>query len=488
MSNIPKNSIKKRKVVSDSIVLAIVEVVIRLKGLIFLPIILATIGLREYGVFVQIIVNQALIVAFSSLALGMAFFRYTSKLEDSDVISLSRDFWTVMSISTLSSIIGALIIYFISPIISEKILQGLGLKALQYSSILVVIGVFGEQLSRYIQSRRLFKLFSIYNVLYQLGPYLGLSIGLLSSHDLVIGLIGYIVIQGIVVLTLFVYVVVGIRFQAPSLTRLIKFVKYSWGLMFTFISDGLLSKVNRYFIGYFIGPSAIGIYNIIYAVASFLDMFTVPFRKYYDVYLPMEWDLGFINKVKQQLKEGLLYYLTISIGAIAGFTFYLKTIIYYLLHKDISYIANFNLLIFTTSVGILCLGISRFYDPIIKYRELNHFKLILQLLAVLINTALNYLFIPKLALLGAALGTLISYSFVLLVQASLFRLHLNKGFYIKTLGMIIATIPIYIIYSTVKIQNAFGLFLSVTSAAIIFIILLLILRIIRIERIKSFFA
>jgi len=479
---------KKRKVISDSAVLSIVEVLIRLKGIIFLPVIIATIGLDHYGVFVQILVNQFLILSFCTLALGMAFFRYTSQFEDHDVYNLSVDFWTVISISAILSLIGAVVIYVLSPIISEQILDCLCLSSLRLSSALVIIGVFGEQLSRYIQSRRRFKLFGLYNIAYQLGPYLGFCIALLIKPDLFFGLQFYIGVQFVAVISLFIIVLRTIRFCLPSLSRLIKFIRYSWGLMFSWISGGLLSKINRYFIGYFLNPAAIGIYNIIYAVASFLDMYTVPFRKYFDVYLPKEWDSGHITKVKGQLKEGLLYYLIISVGTLVGLTLYLKPTIFFLLQKDVSYIPNFELLVFFIGIGLLCLGISRFYDPIIKFKEVNHLKLGILVVAVIVNAGLNYFFIPLYGLLGAAISTFFAYLIVLSFLGVLFRLNLKPVFFIKVTGMMIATIPIYVLYRLVEVRDILSLVLCITMGITFFLLIILFLRVINIKRLKSFFV
>lgn len=475
----------KRKIISDSISLISVEFIIRLKGLLFLPIIITTVGLKEYGIFVQIIVNQGLMVAICSLALGMSFFRFTSKFDESNITEVSRDFWTVISISSILSIFGSAIVYILSPVISKYILGGSGLIVMRYSSILIITGVFGEQLSRFMQSRKRFKLFSIYNILYQLGPYIILSVALLIRRDLLLGVLGYTIVQGIVVLGFFIGILQKISFHLPSLNRLKEFIQYSWGLMFTFVSEGLLSKIDRYFIGYFMGPLAIGIYNIIYAVVSFLDMFTVPFRKYYDVYLPAEWDNGFTSKVKQKLKEGLLYYLSLSVAFIVGVTFYLKPTIWLILNKDVSTINNFNLLVLIVSLGILCLAISRFYDPIIKFKKLNHVKLVFQVLAVLINSLVNILLIPRYGLIGAAVATLIAYFFVMIIQSSIFRIEMDKSFYLKIIRMMIATIPIYVIFSISKIQNIFGLIINVILILIIYSCLLFVMRVVDIGRIKE---
>ena len=47
----------KKKVISDSIFLISGDLIIKLKGIIFLPIIISYIGMDNYGAYVQIMVN-----------------------------------------------------------------------------------------------------------------------------------------------------------------------------------------------------------------------------------------------------------------------------------------------------------------------------------------------------------------------------------------------------------------------------------------------
>ena len=87
--------VSKKKVISDSIFLSTGDLLIRLKGIVFIPIIISSVGLANYGAFVQILINVSLIVPFCTLELGMGFYRYTSKYDETDVKKLSRDYWTV---------------------------------------------------------------------------------------------------------------------------------------------------------------------------------------------------------------------------------------------------------------------------------------------------------------------------------------------------------------------------------------------------------
>ena len=62
--------VNKKKVVTDSFFLSGLNLLSKLKGIIFLPIIVAAVGVSNYGVFQQIIINVLLIFPIFGLGLG----------------------------------------------------------------------------------------------------------------------------------------------------------------------------------------------------------------------------------------------------------------------------------------------------------------------------------------------------------------------------------------------------------------------------------
>ncbi|MHA2052908.1 MAG: oligosaccharide flippase family protein [Candidatus Hodarchaeales archaeon] len=480
--------IDKKKVISDSISLSAVEILIKLKGIIFLPIIIAFVGIDNYGAFVQILINPQIVVPFCSLALGMGFYRYTSQYEDKEIDDLSRDFWTVFFISLFLSIIGAAVLYLASPLISEKILAGTSLNSLRLSSLFVINGVLWIQITKYMQARKRFKLFSAYNLLYELLPYIGFVTGIIIKSEIFFGFLLYLIIQILIVLNLMIVVIKDLKFLLPSSLVFKKFLKFSWALIFSDITGGLLSKVDRYFIGYFLGPAAIGIYNIAYSAISLIDAYSVPFRKYFITYLPKVWDKGEVSRVTKQLKEGLLYYLILSLGTLIGITFYLKPALLIILDKDIIKINYFELLVFIIGLGIISLGTSRFFYQIIKYMEINHFQLFLQLLAVIINIVLNYFLVPYYGIIGAGIATFISYFTILAACNLYFNINLDFSFGVKVIKIILSGISIFIVFKFINIENGFNLLISMFISALTYFTLIFTLQVVKIKELKQRFA
>jgi len=197
----------KKKVISDSIFLSLGDIILRSKGIIFIPIILSTVGIANYGAFIQILINISMIIPFCTLELGMGFYRYSSKYEETEIEKQSRDYWTVFTAVFILSLFGGVLIYLLSPIISKNILAGSSLNSLRLSSLFVVNAGLNYVNSKYIQSRKKFKLYSVYNLFYQFLPYLGFVVGILVRSEIFFGLLLYLIIQSALMLSLNIYII-----------------------------------------------------------------------------------------------------------------------------------------------------------------------------------------------------------------------------------------------------------------------------------------
>lgn len=439
---------KKNKLLSDSIFLTVGNYVIKMKGLLFMPVIINAVGLANYGIFVQISVNLSMIHPFCTMALGEGFKRFTSKTDENERELLARDFWTVMLPSIALSILGALAVFFTAPIIGIQLFKELSpdvLLAIRLSSLMVVERVVWEQLNNYLLGRKSFKQNTLLSLLYKFVPYLGMVAGFVWYGSMAMAFGLFLVLESVLVLALFVRIVRKLPFCLPDLQVLRMFFKYSWALTLSQFEGSLLAKVDRYFISYFMGPAAVGAYNIIYSVVSFLDDLSLPFRRYYSTYLPKIWDSGDMSEALSQIRTGIRYFYTISWIGLCAMTLGLGSLMSLLLGDRSPDIESFHLVVVVTGAGIVAEGVKRFYNQLINLRRKNHFQVIFQLLAVAINMALNYFLVPIWGLLGAGFATLIAYGLIVTLNAQVFRLEAGSHYYWKLLLGTVLGIPAIII-------------------------------------------
>jgi len=478
----------KRKVITDSLFISAGKLFIKLKGIILIPIVIHFVGLAQYGSYIQIIVNRDLIVLLASLALGQGFNRFTSKFKASHIGNISRDYWSVICVSILFSALGAGLLYFISPFISNHILGGTALDELRLSAFLVFTGCLSNQSSKFIAARKYFKLFSFYEVIFNLIPYLGFIIGIYVYSNLFQGMLFFLFGEIAVVLMIMLWIVRRFPLVMPAQKRIIKFIRYSWPLTISEVTGGFLAKVDRYFIGYFLGPAVIGIYNIVYSACSLLDTLSVPFIKYFGVYLPKVWDRGDRNKVINDLKEGFIYYLIISVGCLTGLVLFLKPLVRLIIHKDLNLILNFEWFVLITGLGILSLGATRFFYQVIKYRKQTYLQLQYQLLALSLNCVLNWFLIKSFGIIGASLATFLSYQVVIILCINTLNLKFDLKYLTKVGRIAIASFALVCAFYFIDLKNGFDYIFMGVAGSLIYGCSLFLLRVVRLSDLKERFT
>jgi O-antigen/teichoic acid export membrane protein len=416
---------KKPKILTDSAFLLGSEVLVKLKGIIFFPLIISKVGMESYGVFVQVLINPGIIAPLCSMSLNTGFLRFTSKFNSNQKEQIGKDFYTIIIFSFLLSLIGASVLFILSPIISDNILSGKSVNVIKISSIIIINEVLWRNLGFYLKSRKYFKPYSILVLLYQLLPYLGFVTGVVIYSQILHGVVFFVIIQFVFNVLVLISVVRYIKFELPSLQRLRLFISYSWALLFSNLSGGLLAKSDRYFIGYFLGPSAIGAYSILYQIISFIDHLSVPFRNYFGTYLPKMWDGGGTIKALSQIRIGMIMFLSVSVFLLGMIIIFLLPFLSFLSDYNFATINNYYLLIISISIGVVFLGLNRFYFQVIKLQKKNHLQLIVQLIALLVNVILNIWLLPIIGMLGAGIATLVGYLIILIINGMLFRVPFN---------------------------------------------------------------
>ena len=405
-----RKELETKKILSDGSIILLGDFIVKMKGLIFLPLVIAEIGLRNYGILVQALLAPGIVAGICSLSLGASFVRFTSKVPDNDSSSLSEDFFTVVIPSALFSLVGGCILFFASDLISEALLDDTPQLIVQISSIMVVNETIWRTLGFYLKSRKMFKAFSSLTIVYQFLPYLGLVFGIVYTSELWLGLTCMAVIQGGINAVLFISTSRRLKFKPPSVRKLREFVTYSWPLALSNISGGLLAKSDRFLISFYIGPSAVGTYSILYMILSFIDQLTTPLRTYYGSYLPKLWDNGETRNVLKQLDFGISMFTCVACLLLCLSYLHLSNFLaLFVGGVAVESEDNWQYTLLTIGAGIVLLGLTRFQFQLVRLTKKNQYELLLQVIGLAVSIVLNVLLLPEFGLLGAGVATLFGY-------------------------------------------------------------------------------
>jgi O-antigen/teichoic acid export membrane protein len=195
----------------------------------------------------------------------------------------------------------------------------------------------------------------------------------------------------------------------PSIHLFKKTSNYSIRIYLTLFLAFMVLKIDIYFIEYFMGNKPLGIYSLAATLATHLILII-------NVVIPLLLPkLATINNTNERIKKlrNIIFYALILLVLInLGFYFLGKWFIVLVFgDKYLESVIIIQILLMATSVLSLETILAQYYAFIGKIKFLIYYWVI----TLLINIILNYLWIPKYGIEGAAWASFISYSLILVL-------------------------------------------------------------------------
>lgn len=433
-----------KKFLSDTLFITIGGLLNRLKGIVFIPFITAAAGTANYGAFVLILDNIRMTKPFASIGLGMGFQRFASAIDKDEKHLLSQHFFSIFLPTVLFGTLGAGLLYLLAPVLNEEFFSGKYLAAIQLSSLAVLSNTCFSNVSKFLLARKKFKLYSVLTLLYELSPYTAFVIGLMIRGEVFWGILCYVITDLFMISIMVISVVKDLKLVWPSRLIFVQYFLFSYPLAISEIEGGLLNKVDKYCIGAFMDLNSVAIYNVIIRACGVIDFVTTPIRKQMMSYLPKVWDKGFKKESIQTIRQTLLLFLLITVGLLACFTLYMQQILEIFLQEERE-IAQLELIVLLIGFGIIFSASKRFYYLLIKLKNQSMDQLIYQLVGVIPNFLLNYLLIPEIGLLGAALATFVSFALILIAINAKHKLDIDLDFFKHFGSFLVISLSMFLI-------------------------------------------
>lgn len=195
----------------------------------------------------------------------------------------------------------------------------------------------------------------------------------------------------------------------PSIHLFKKTSNYSIRIYLTLFLAFLVLKIDIYFIEYFMGNKPLGIYSLGATLATHLILII---NVIIPLLLPKLATINDTNKRIKKLKNIIFYALILLVLINLGFYFLGKWFIVLVFgDKYLESVIIIQILLMATSVLSLETILAQYYAFIGKIKFLIYYWVI----TLLLNIILNYLWIPKYGIEGAAWASFISYSLILVL-------------------------------------------------------------------------
>ena len=397
-----------QKFTKDVGIISLTKLVVALGGLIVLPIITKLLGAENYGIWAQLMVTMAFITPLATLNLPNAILRFLPAEKNKKEIQ--DGIYSVLTITFgIALIIGLILIFFSVPISNffgcEKIL----VQIFAFAAILECINLTLLSVFMAFQQTKKCSFFLIFSSLGGAGL---IAIAVLLGYGLFGAVLSFLIIKLITFLSMVILIIKKFGLKTPSLLRTKEYLHFSLPLIPQGFSGSLVELSDRYLIGFFLGILFVGYYAPAYAIGNIIYLFVGPFAFLLPAILSKSYDENKFSEAKTYLKYSLKYFLLISIPSVFGLSILSKQLLVIFSTPEIA--QQGYLVLPIVALSILLLGISVIISHIIHIKKKTRVSAAIWVGAALLNLGLNFIFIPRIGIMGAAITTLIAYTFVLI--------------------------------------------------------------------------
>ena len=383
--------------------LGLTQVIVAVSGIALLPVITKSLGAENYGVWTQIIVTLSLLTPFMLLGLPYTLVRFLAGQKDQHEIK--DGIWsTITIVFGVSMMCFFLLILFTNPISRFLGCDKIFINILAITLVLECLDLVFLNVFRAFQQINEYCLFGItQNVgetgLVILAIWLGYGLFGAVMSLLLIRLINF-VIMGAIILR-------RVGFTTPRFLRIKKYLSFGIPTILGDVSFWITQSSDKYLIGFFLGTIYVGYYAPAYTLGGVIAFFIAPLSLALPATLSKHYDENNIEGVKNYLKYSLKYFLALAIPSVFGISILSYQLLTIFSTTEIAqhsyYVVPF------IALCMLFSGTNTIIEQIIGLKKKTHVSGAIWMIAAFSNLGLNFIFIPRFGILGAAITTLVAY-------------------------------------------------------------------------------
>ncbi|MFH1451231.1 MAG: oligosaccharide flippase family protein, partial [bacterium] len=422
--------------------IGIIQLVNALKGLVVLPVITKLLGAKNYGIWAQLGVSLSLIPPLALLGLPTALVRFLATKKDKKEIR-EEIYSSALIIFSVSTVIALLIFFFAAPIAVFFRCQPI---LIQIFSLIIVFECLNSLFLNIFRSFGEIGKFSFFTIFQSIGEVSLIALTVLLGYGLSGAIASLFVIRFITFLILAVLIVKKIGIGLPRFSKTKEYLSFGIPTVISGIAYWFVTSSDKFLIGSFLGPLAVGYYSPPYTLGNTLYFFVFPFIIVLPTILPKYFDENKIEEVRSYMQYSLKYFLLVAIPCVFGLSVLSKPLLEFFSTVEIA--SNGYLITPFIALSVLLYGS---YTVIAQtFGLLKKTKLIgkIWIITAVFNFSLNFLAIPVLGIIGAAITTLLAYALALSLTfyytSKDLAFKLNNGFIVKSIfASILMSLPIF---------------------------------------------
>ncbi len=398
-----------KKFTKDIGIIGLTNLTVVLKGLVILPFITKLLGVENYGIWVQLGITLSLVVPIALLGLPASLVRFLAAEKDKKEIQ--EGIYSVLAlIFAIALTISLLMVIASGPIANFFQCQPILVKVLAFVILLECLNSVILNIFRAFQEIRKYSSFVIFQSLGEVGLII---LAVILGYGLPGIVVSLLIIRMAIFLITFPFILKRIGIKIPNFSRTKEYLSFGLPTVASSASYWTVTSSDRYLISFFLGTLFVGYYAPAYTLGNIINFFVFPFIVVLPAILSRFFDENKIKEVKNCLKYSLKYFLMITIPAAFGLSILSRQILTIFSTREIA--SNAYFITPFVVLSILLYGVGTIFIQILTIFKKTKIFGHIWMCAAIINLGLNFILIPKLGILGAAITTLSAYSFAFLL-------------------------------------------------------------------------
>lgn len=392
-----------RRFFKDTLVVAVTQGLVKLRGLIAVPLFVKLLGTAAFGVWSQIVALATLLGVLVTFNLHLPLVR--SIAADRSKMAAT---WTSIVLPTLGVALAATIVVVVAATpIASMLLDGedasTALRVGAWLIVLTCMRSLNMNLLRAVGSIRQRSIFE-----------LALSVGEIPIIVLVL-LLGGRIVGVFLAVSLWETVIVGIQtvycfrlagWARPSLDIFKTSLRFSLPAVPASLSAWILDRVDRFVIGNVLGAHEVGVYSAVYAVASLVLVFQVPLQITLFPKVSGLWATR-RDEAKRYIEVSCEVFLALALPAAAALFWVAEPILQKLGNAEIA--GGAGPLAGVVSLGVVMWGVGMMQMQALLAGGRSVAVAVVTAAGAALNLVLNVLLVPLVGTMGAGWATLASY-------------------------------------------------------------------------------
>jgi O-antigen/teichoic acid export membrane protein len=291
------------------------------------------------------------------------------------------------------------------------------------------------------------------------------------------GLLGVIAatlaVQCIVILISFLFIISQIGFVIPRFINIKKYLQYSLPLIPYTLLRWVSESSDRYLVTYFLGLKSVGIYSAAYSFGNLIQYLVNPLQIILLPELSKLHDENKIDEIVTYMSYSFRYFILISLPAVFGLSALAKPLLIIFTTKD--FLSGWIVIPIIALSGLIA-GISQIFINTLFIVKKTKVPTYINFVVAILNILVNFLLIPLIGIVGAALSTLLAYFFMALLCIHMSLKYFKHEFYYLDIAKSILSCTImYLFVSHFEILTILGLIEIIGMGVLVYLFALFLL-------------